>query len=163
MTDEEMLKLTDEQFEAHWDDKFAAISRVYSLRPGHTLTQEDFDAIQKFDEDYRENEQTALDALHTGYTQGLREGGSADIEQMQAKIDKQFCELGVEKAMRSLADDRAASWRDELHLALAQHRDDLRHPPERDSIIRRLEAIETRMAQIADDVQQDAPESDPNA
>lgn len=106
MKDEEILALPDDEFEKHWDDQFDAISTVYGLRPGHVLTQEDFDAIQKFDADYRENEETATAAFHRGYMQGLREGGSADIEEMREKLDKQFCEHGVDKAMRRLAERR---------------------------------------------------------
>lgn len=106
MKDEDTIDLSDEDFDAHWDDKFATISAVYSLRPGHVLTQDDFDAIQKFDADYRENEQSVLAAFHCGYTQGLREGGSADIEKMQARLDRRSIELGVEKAMRGIAETR---------------------------------------------------------
>ena len=106
MKDEEIIELSDDEFEAHWDDKFAAISRVYSLRPGHTLTQDDFDAIQKFDADFRENEQTATDAFHAGYMQGLREGGSADIEKMQQRLSVRLVEHSVDKALRGFAETR---------------------------------------------------------
>jgi len=124
MTNEELLALPDDEYEAHWDDKFAAISCVYSLRPGHTLTQEDFDAIQKFDADFREGEQTAVDAFHAGYKQGLRDGGSADIEKMQAKLDVRFCEHAVDRTMRKLAEERCAKLAEvvaEARRAIGEH------------------------------------------
>lgn len=108
MKDKDTVNLSDDAFKAHWDEKFNAIGRVYSLRVGQTLTQEDFDAIQKFDADFRENEQSVTDAFHAGYTQGLRDGGSADIAQMRAKLDEQFIQFGVEKAMRKFAEREAS-------------------------------------------------------
>lgn len=99
MKDEDTINLSDDAFEAHWDAKFDTIATVYGLRPGHTLTQEDFDAIQKFDADYRENEETALHAFHTGYKRGLMDGGSADIAAMSARLDEKTGRLSLEKAM----------------------------------------------------------------
>ena len=92
--------------EQEFEREMAAVSTVYGLRPGHTLTQEDFDAIQLYDKTQRRDEQRAIDCFHDGYMQGLREGGSADIEEMRRKLDEQFCQHGVDKVMRRLAEDR---------------------------------------------------------
>jgi len=97
-----------------FNDLMGSISRVYSLRVGHTLTQDDFDAIQHFDKHFRTQDDNATDAFHLGYTQGLREGGSADIEQMQARLVGKQGELAVEKAMRHFAEKR----QEQLHEAL---------------------------------------------
>ncbi len=91
-----------------------SISSVYSLRVGHTLTQNDYDAIQNFDKHYRSQEDNAIEAFHRGYTQGLREGGSADIEKMQERLDGKQVQLSVEKAMRHYTEARC----DKLHKAL---------------------------------------------
>jgi hypothetical protein len=112
VTDEEMLELSDEQFDAHWDKIMDATSTVYSLRPGHVLTQADFDAIQTHDQHYRDGEETATAAFHRGYKQGLREGGSADIEQMREKLDAQFVQHSVDKAMRRFAEKRGDKWKE---------------------------------------------------
>lgn len=100
--------------EEEFEREMAAISTVYGLRPGRTLTQEDFDAIQLYDKVQRRDEQRATDAFHDGYMQGLREGGSADIEEMRRKLDDQFCRHGVDMMMRKLAEDRC----DKLQTAL---------------------------------------------
>lgn len=101
---------SDEAF----NDLMGTISQVYSLRVGHTLTEDDYNAIQRFDEHFRSQDDNAIDAFHLGYKQGLREGGSADIEQMQAKLDAKQSELAVEKAMRYFAEKR----KDEITEAL---------------------------------------------
>lgn len=108
MTDEELVTCSQEEFDAHWDKIMDATSTVYSLRPGHTLTQADYDAIQEHDRYYRENDEAATTAFHRGYMQGLREGGSAEIEELHKRIDKQFVEKGTQMAMRMLAEQRAA-------------------------------------------------------
>lgn len=54
----------------------------------------------------RRDQQRAIDAFHDGYMQGLREGGSANIEEMRRKLDEQFCRHGVDRAMRKIAEDR---------------------------------------------------------
>lgn len=106
LSSEEIVELEDDEFEAHWDDRFANISRVYSLRPGHVLTQEDFDAIQAYDEQNRKDEETATSALHAGYMQGLREGGSTDIEKMEQRNSRLLVEKSVEYMMRRVAENR---------------------------------------------------------
>lgn len=87
LSSEEIVELEDDEFEAHWDDRFANISRVYSLRPGHVLTQEDFDAIQAYDEQNRE-------------------GGSTDIEKMEQRNSRLLVEKSVEYMMRRVAENR---------------------------------------------------------
>lgn len=119
MTDEELLALPDGEYEAAWEGIFADISTVYSLRPGHVLTQEDFDAIQRFDQHYRDQEEAGTAIFHRAYQQGLREGGSADIVELKNKIDLQFVELATEKAMRAFAERR----NDELRKAVQTLRD----------------------------------------
>ena len=99
MKDEDTVDLSQDDFDAHWDAKFDAIARVYSLRPGQVLTQEDFDAIQKFDADYRENEETALQAFNSGYRRGLTDGGSADIAKLSEKLNAKAGELSLAKTL----------------------------------------------------------------
>ena len=101
-----MLKLSDEAFNAVMDRREDAIATVYSLRPGHTLTQADCEAIQLWEEVNREEDNRATDVFHRGYTQGLRECGSADIEKMKERLDDRGNLLAVEKAMRRFAEDR---------------------------------------------------------
>lgn len=101
---------SDEAFEK----LMGSISRVYGLRPGHVLTQEDYDAIQHYDKHNRDDEENAIDAFNRGYQQGLLQGGSADIVKMQARLDENFTKHGVEKAMRMWAERRV----DDLQSAL---------------------------------------------
>ena len=118
MTDEELLALPDAEYEAAWDSIFDDISTVYSLRPGHVLTQEDFDAIQRFDKHYRDQEESGTDIFHRAYQQGLREGGSADIVELKNKIDAQFVKYAAEKAMRAFAEQCCDRYRDALQAIL---------------------------------------------
>lgn len=94
-----------------FEAEMAAISTVYGFRPGRVLTQEDWDALQLYEKVNRRDEGRATDAFHDGYMQGLREGGSADIEEMRKRMDDQFCRHGVDKAMRKLAEDRCDTLR----------------------------------------------------
>jgi len=93
---------SEEAFEA----LMGSISTVYGLRPGHVLTQADFDAIQHYDNHHRCEDNRAVEAFHRGYTLGLREGGSSDIEQMKAQLDEKMVRLAAEKAMRGFAESR---------------------------------------------------------
>lgn len=94
--------------DATFEALMGSISTVYGLRPGHVLTQEDFDAIQHFDRHFRDEDNNAVEAFHRGYTQGLREGGSADIEAMSEKLSEETTLLAVQKGMRTVAEDRLA-------------------------------------------------------
>lgn len=86
----------DAKFEAEMD----AVSTVYSFRPGHVLTQADFDAIQLFDAVSRRDQERAIDAFNKGYEQGLREGGSADIAAMANRVDVLRMEATVERCLK---------------------------------------------------------------
>lgn len=86
-------------FEAIMD----AISRVYSLREGHTLTLQDYEAIQTFDQASREDQERAADAFHRGYEQGLREGGTAEVADLKKQISDLSTNLASARALQTIA------------------------------------------------------------
>lgn len=97
---------TDALIEAEFEREMAATGTVYGLRPGHTLTQADYDAIQLYDKVCRRDESRAIDVHHKAYTAGLRDGGSADIVKMDEQISDLIVKKGVEQMMRTLAERR---------------------------------------------------------
>ena len=90
---------TETDFEATMD----AISRVYSLRAGHTLTLQDYEAIQTFDRASREDQERAVDAFHRGYKQGLTEGGTAEVADLKKQISRLSTNLAAERALKTIA------------------------------------------------------------
>lgn len=93
--------------EAEFEREMAATSMVYGLRPVHTLTQADYEAIQLYDRVSRRDQQQNVDAFNSGYQAGLRDGGSADIAEMDCRLSRMLVEKGVEMMMRTLAEQRA--------------------------------------------------------
>lgn len=83
-----------------FEKEMDAVSTVYSLRPGHVLTQADFDAIQLFDAVSRRDQDRSIDAFSRGYEQGLREGGSADIAAMSKRLDSVRADATVERCLK---------------------------------------------------------------
>lgn len=88
---------TEEEFDALMD----AISTVYGLRAGHTLTQDDVDAISLYDANSRANEEGLTDTFHRGYQDGLRHAGGADVQTLSNRLDEKVSELGAERALRA--------------------------------------------------------------
>lgn len=97
---------TEALLEEAFEREMEATSTVYSLRPGHTLTQADYDAIQLYDQVSRRDQQQNTDAFNSGYQAGLRDGGSADIAEMDCRLSRMLVDKGVEQMMRLLAEQR---------------------------------------------------------
>ena len=89
---------TEEQWEAVMD----ATSRVYGLRPGHTLTEDDVAAISLYDAHSREDQERQLDAYHRGYQDGLHSAGGSDLADLHNRLESKISDLGVERALRKM-------------------------------------------------------------
>lgn len=151
--------------EAEFEREMAATSTVYGLRPGHTLTQADYEAIQLYDRVSRRDQQQNIDAFNSGYQAGLRDGGSADIAEMDSRLSRMLVNIGVEKMMRRLADQRA----DAILAALVGVMDilgraesDASGTPEFDHVGPRVAEARAIVEQYADKAEPDPARATPN-
>lgn len=150
---------TEALIEAEFDREMNATSTVYGLRPGHTLTQADYEAIQLYDKVSRRDQERAMDVHHKAYTAGLRDGGSADIAEMDRRLSEMIVEKGVEKMMRVLSDQRA----DEILAALVGVMDILGRAESNASGNPEWDHVGPRVAAARAIVEQYAPTKEPVA
>jgi hypothetical protein len=86
---------TDEAFERLMDD----LQIIYTLKAGVALSQADVDAIQRFEQHSRDEEESAVEAFHRGYQAGLLAGGGVDVQTLRNDLDAKASELSIAKAL----------------------------------------------------------------
>lgn len=145
------------QMDAEFEREMEATSTVYGLRPGHTLTQSDYEAIQLYDKVSRRDQENNTVAFNTGYKSGLRDGGSADIVKLHEQISDLIVKKGVEAMMRTLAEQRC----DEMHAALVGVMDILGRAESNASGTPEFDYIGPRVAACRAIIEQWAPEGQP--
>jgi hypothetical protein len=93
---------SDEAFDRLMDD----MQVLYGLRAGHTVTQDDVDALNRLDAHYRAEEESATEVYHRAYQDGRRKAGGEDLVQANERADKAWAECATLKALRKFDEQR---------------------------------------------------------
>lgn len=93
---------SDAAFERLMDD----MQVLYAMRAGHTVSQDDIDALNRLDAHWRSEEERATDAYHRGWTDSSRKNGGEALVAAEARASDQWAEAAMQKFMRLLAERR---------------------------------------------------------
>jgi len=94
------------QEKSQFDKEMDAMSTVYALRPGHVLTQADYEAIQLFDKVCRDQQELANQAFHRGYKDAIRHYKGVEFSSLVDQIDSMKNDIAAARLMRRLAEEK---------------------------------------------------------
>ena len=97
-----LLEMSDDDFEAAMSADEDATATVIGLRPGHVLTQADYEAIQHFIEYSEAEQEHALQSFTKGYRAGLARAAGTDKARLIEERDAARAETRVYKAMQEV-------------------------------------------------------------
>lgn len=102
---DEMIERSEEE----WQDFEEGTMLLYSLKPGHVLTEADIKSLTFADDCRRNDDESATDAYHKGREEGLRERGGDELFDLTMRHEKAVADKAVERAMKVFAEARATT------------------------------------------------------